>query len=617
MVGNVSKKLQVDLSNDKYSVVVDNFYKKFKDIEIGPFSFNIEKGKITALLGSSGSGKSVFINSLLGTSINYQGSIFINQKERKNNDSIQNNSDIGFYSQMDFSLYSISAYDFLYNMCYVMGLENKLVKQKLEYWLKKFDLWEAKDKPLKSFSWGMKNRINLILCFIKEPKILVCDEPGANLDSYWRKQIYTILDEFKKNSNSTIILTVHNIDEVYDIIQNFIILEKGKLLFSGSKQELNLYKKTKITFEYNILLEQVEKILNQNDILTFNLDTNNNSLVIGLKEYQSISDALDVLKKHNLYVKSLDTLSIDIDMIKKALEDKITKHIPKYQKNSMNSLQKNLEYNNQFSFNKTTNDISNITNCPDTTSNNEVEILNNNNNNNNNNNLPVNNLFNDLLQKTFLNMFDEIKNLKQQVNQNNLDNYENILDDLKTQISSVLEIKNDFLEKIDELKEQNDTFINSDSQNINNVLDLKDFINKQSNKIQQTLFKQLKNMNNPSKLKNHSNSFKNSDLSDEYLELKSQLEMLKSQINHNSITNNSLENQELNRLKSDILTQKQELEQFKKELYFEKMLNEKLNSFDNKLKERESILELERLKQEIKEEQNKLRELMFLEKLTK
>nr|VZR98009.1 Energy-coupling factor transporter ATP-binding protein EcfA3 [Mycoplasma feriruminatoris] len=616
MVGNVSKKLQVDLSNDKYSVVVDNFYKKFKDIEIGPFSFNIEKGKITALLGSSGSGKSVFINSLLGTSINYQGSIFINQKERKNNDSIQNNSDIGFYSQMDFSLYSISAYDFLYNMCYVMGLENKLVKQKLEYWLKKFDLWEAKDKPLKSFSWGMKNRINLILCFIKEPKILVCDEPGANLDSYWRKQIYTILDEFKKNSNSTIILTVHNIDEVYDIIQNFIILEKGKLLFSGSKQELNLYKKTKITFEYNILLEQVEKILNQNDILTFNLDTNNNSLVIGLKEYQSISDALDVLKKHNLYVKSLDTLSIDIDMIKKALEDKITKHIPKYQKNSMNSLQKNLEYNNQFSFNKTTNDISNITNCPDTTSNNEVEILNNN-NNNNNNNLPVNNLFNDLLQKTFLNMFDEIKNLKQQVNQNNLDNYENILDDLKTQISSVLEIKNDFLEKIDELKEQNDTFINSDSQNINNVLDLKDFINKQSNKIQQTLFKQLKNMNNPSKLKNHSNSFKNSDLSDEYLELKSQLEMLKSQINHNSITNNSLENQELNRLKFDILTQKQELEQFKKELYFEKMLNEKLNSFDNKLKERESILELERLKQEIKEEQNKLRELMFLEKLTK
>ncbi|UKS54213.1 ABC transporter ATP-binding protein [Mycoplasma feriruminatoris] len=613
MVGNVSKKLQVDLSNEKYLVVVDNFYKKFKDIEIGPFSFNIEKGKITALLGSSGSGKSVFINSLLRTSINYQGSIFINQKERKNNDSIQNNSDIGFYSQMDFSLYSISAYDFLYNMCYVMGLENKLVKQKLEYWLKKFDLWEAKDKPLKSFSWGMKNRINLILCFIKEPKILVCDEPGANLDSYWRKQIYTILDEFKKNSNSTIILTVHNIDEVYDIIQNFIILEKGKLLFSGSKQELNLYKKTKITFEYNILLEQVEKILNQNDILTFNLDTNNNSLVIGLKEYQSISDALDVLKKHNLYVKSLDTLSIDIDMIKKALEDKITKHIPKYQKNSMNSLQKNLEYNNQFSFNKTTNDISNITNCPDTTSNNEVEII----NNNNNNNLPVNNLFNDLLQKTFLNMFDEIKNLKQQVNQNNLDNYENILDDLKTQISSVLEIKNDFLEKIDELKEQNDTFINSDSQNINNVLDLKDFINKQSNKIQQTLFKQLKNMNNPSKLNNHSNSFKNSDLSDEYLELKSQLEMLKSQINHNSITNNSLENQELNRLKSDILTQKQELEQFKKELYFEKMLNEKLNSFDNKLKERESILELERLKQEIKEEQNKLRELMFLEKLTK
>ncbi|WP_416371578.1 ATP-binding cassette domain-containing protein [Mycoplasma mycoides] len=393
MMKNVSKNLHSDVLDEKYSIVVDNFYKKFKDIEIGPFSFNVEKGKITALLGTSGSGKSVFINSLLGTSINYQGNIFINKNERKKNNSIENNSDIGFYSQMDFSLYSISAYDFLYNMCYVMGLEDKLVKDKLEYWLKRFDLWESKDKPLKSFSWGMKNRINLILCFIKEPKILVCDEPGANLDSYWRKEIYTILNEFKKNFN-TIILTVHNIDEVYDIIDNFIILEKGKLLFCGTKQELNLYKKTKITFKNNISLQHVEQILNKNDILTFNINYDQNSLVVGLKEFQTFSDVLDLLKKHDFFIKSIESLSIDIDMIKKALEDKNTINV-KYQKNSLDSLNENLDYNNTLSLNKTITNISNITNLRDSTSTNyEVEILNNNNNNNN--------LLNNNLEKTFL-----------------------------------------------------------------------------------------------------------------------------------------------------------------------------------------------------------------------
>ncbi|WP_434343282.1 ATP-binding cassette domain-containing protein [Mycoplasma sp. 06067-C1-B144P-99-0482-3] len=611
MVGNVFEKLRanVKMKSDKYSIVVDNFYKKFKDIEIGPFSFNIEKGKITALLGSSGSGKSVFINSLLGTSINYQGNIFINQKERKDSDSIQNNSDIGFYSQMDFSLYSISAYDFLYNMCYVMGLEQKLVKTRLEYWLKKFDLWEYKDKPLKSFSWGMKNRVNLILCFIKEPRILVCDEPGANLDSHWRNQIYKILDEFRRKSNSTIILTVHNIDEVYDIIENFVILEKGKLLFCGTKQELNLYKKIKITFENNILLDEVEKILNQNDILTFNLDSDSNSLVIGLKEHQVFSDALNILEKNNFQIKSIASLSINIDAIKKALEDKITKHQPKYQPAKYQpDINLNSNFNQSISFDKTLNN-SNITNQRDSASEQlEVEILDNNNNNNNNNIQSVN-LINNLLQKTFLNMFNEINNLKQQVNQSNLDNYEFFVDELKAQINSVSEIKKDFLDKIDQL--------NTDQ---SSVLDLKDFISKQTNKINHTLYKEIKNMNNPckTKLKNHFNSFKSSSpLNDQFDQLKDQISYLKSQIHQNNSNdvNQFLKNEEFNRLKSDILSQKQELEEFKKELYFEKMLNEKLESFDSKLKQKESILELERLKQEIKDEQNKLREMLLLEKL--
>ncbi|UZK63950.1 ATP-binding cassette domain-containing protein [Mycoplasma mycoides subsp. capri] len=606
---NVSKNLHSDVLNEKYSIVVDNFYKKFKDIEIGPFSFNVEKGKITALLGTSGSGKSVFINSLLGTSINYQGNIFINKNERKKNNSIENNSDIGFYSQMDFSLYSISAYDFLYNMCYVMGLEDKLVKDKLEYWLKRFDLWESKDKPLKSFSWGMKNRINLILCFIKEPKILVCDEPGANLDSYWRKEIYTILNEFKKNFN-TIILTVHNIDEVYDIIDNFIILEKGKLLFCGTKQELNLYKKTKITFKNNISLQYVEQILNKNDILTFNINYDQNSLVVGLKEFQTFSDVLDLLKKHNFFIKSIESLSIDIDMIKKALEDKNTINV-KYQKNSLDSLNENLDYNNTLSLNKTITNISNITNLRDSASTNyEVEILNNNNNNNNNN------LLNNNLEKTFLHIFDEIKNLKQQVNQNDLDTYQILLDDLKAQINDILQIKTDFLKKVDQLSQQNNTFNNSE-ENLKEILELKDFIKNQVNKIEQTLFIQSKNMNDPcnNKSKTH---LSDSDLTDQYLDLKNQINILKTQINHNYSNQSDLvNNYVLNQLKSEISAYHQDLEQFKKELNFEKMLDQKLESFDNKLKEKESVLELNRLKQEIKEEQNKLRELLFLEKLVK
>ncbi|ATZ19602.1 ABC transporter ATP-binding protein [Mesoplasma entomophilum] len=325
-----SKRIILENSNNN-AVMVDHFHKKFKDINIGPFSFNIEKGKVTALLGSSGSGKSVFLNSLLGATLNYDGNIYINGKERKKSSSIENNSNVGFYSQMDFSLYSITAYDFLYNMCNVMGLDKTLVKSRIEYWLKKFDLWTSKDKPLNAFSWGMKNRMNLILCFIKEPEILILDEPGANLDSKWRGQTYKILKEFKEEFNSTIILTVHNIDEVYNIIENFVILEKGKLLFSGSKSELNLYKKINVSFEKDVVLAEVEKLLNQHNILTFKFDLSTNSLVIGLNEHQTFNDALAILEKNHLQPKDVVAQAINMDAISKALEDKEKPHKPKYE----------------------------------------------------------------------------------------------------------------------------------------------------------------------------------------------------------------------------------------------------------------------------------------------
>ncbi|AVP49197.1 ATP-binding cassette domain-containing protein [Williamsoniiplasma luminosum] len=321
--------IRKDQNLDKYEIVVENFHKKFKDINIGPFSFKIEKGKVNAILGSSGSGKSVFINSLLGATLSYKGTIYINGKDRKKYNSIEINSKIGFYTQMDFSLYPISAYAFLTNICNVMGINANLANDRIEFWLKKFDLWTSKDKALKDFSWGMKNRMNLIICFIKEPQIMILDEPGSNLDSNWRSKTYDIMNEFNATTNCTIILVVHNINEVYDNIDNFIILEKGQLLFSGTKKELGLYKKIKVFFETNSDLDLVEKTLNEHDILTFEPNSTENSIIVGLKKNQSFDD-LSILNSVNIKVKTVISQQINIDEIKKTLKDKERPHIPKY-----------------------------------------------------------------------------------------------------------------------------------------------------------------------------------------------------------------------------------------------------------------------------------------------
>ncbi|WP_342259161.1 ABC transporter ATP-binding protein [Spiroplasma endosymbiont of Dioctria linearis] len=302
-------------------IVFDNFLKKFKSNKIGPISFQIEKGKICGLLGTSGSGKTVILNSLLGIIKKYKGSILIDKLKRKSRKYHKSNRRIGYYTQMDFALHDISAYNFLKDSCMIMGVKKKKIKEKVKYWMQYFDVWEHRNKKLKDYSWGMKNRMNLIICFIKDPEIIIMDEPGANLDSYWRNKVKNLLIEFKKQGR-TVIITVHNIDEISDIIDEYIILENGKKIFEGTKEQLNIYPKYKIYIKDNFNVQEFRKYLLQENIVSFKYDQNENSLVIAAQTYRQINYLFLYLIKKNLPLKNLVKLPINMESIHKALENR-------------------------------------------------------------------------------------------------------------------------------------------------------------------------------------------------------------------------------------------------------------------------------------------------------
>ncbi|ALD66592.1 ATP-binding cassette domain-containing protein [Spiroplasma cantharicola] len=297
----------------------ENYLKKFKKKVIGPLNCSIKKGRITALLGSSGSGKTVVINSLLGIIKEFKGDIRIENISRKKKKYFSVNSRVGYYTQMDFSLYVVSAYKFLLDMCIMMGLKKEFSKERIEYWMKYFDIWESKDKPIRSFSWGMKNRMNLILCFIKDPEIIILDEPGANLDSYWRNKIKTILMEAKRQ-DKTIIVTVHNIDEIADIIDDFIIIDNGKNIFNGSAEELNIYSKYKVCISEKFEEQDFRSFLLKKDIKSFKYDQEENSLVVAIENFKQLNFLFLYLIKNNLPLKNLLKLPINMEAIYKALE---------------------------------------------------------------------------------------------------------------------------------------------------------------------------------------------------------------------------------------------------------------------------------------------------------
>ncbi|ALD66033.1 ABC transporter ATP-binding protein [Spiroplasma cantharicola] len=299
-----------------------DYSKKFKKKVIGPFNFSIEKNKITALLGSSGSGKTVILNSLLGIIKKFNGSIDIENFNRKTRKYFIINSKIGYYTQMDFSLYTVSAYDFLLDICIMMGINKKESFKRIEHWMKYFDIWEDKDKKINNYSWGMKNRINLILCFIKEPEIIIMDEPGANLDSYWRKKIKDLLIKYKKEGR-TIIITVHNIDEINEVIDNYLIIDSGKLIFSGSKEELDLYNKYKVYLNEKFDIIEFKKFLDSKNIKSFKYDEEEISIVFATKDLKEINWIFIYFISKSIPILNLIKLPINMEAVHKALDSKI------------------------------------------------------------------------------------------------------------------------------------------------------------------------------------------------------------------------------------------------------------------------------------------------------
>ncbi|WP_339030606.1 ABC transporter ATP-binding protein [Spiroplasma endosymbiont of Cantharis nigra] len=299
----------------------DNFLKKFKKSAIGPINFEIKQNRIVAFLGSSGSGKTVILNSLIGATKKYSGDIFIDKHNRKKIGNHILNKQIGIYIQMDFSLYDMKAYNFLKTMASIYGVKKELINEKVKYWMEYFSLWESKDKSLRNFSWGMKNRINFILCFLKDPNIIIMDEPGANLDSIWRNKVKNLLIKFK-NEGKTIIFTVHNIDEMTDIIDDYIIIERGKLIFLGSKEELNIYNKYKVFLDSEFEVEELRSFLNKRNIKSFKFDLQENSIVIATNNTKEINWLFLFFLKKNIPIKNLVKLPVNMESIHKALESK-------------------------------------------------------------------------------------------------------------------------------------------------------------------------------------------------------------------------------------------------------------------------------------------------------
>lgn len=220
-------------------VKIENLVKKYGDITaVSGISFEIEKGEIFGLLGPNGAGKSTTISMLSGLLKPTEGKIFINNKDVIKHP-MEAKKVLGLVPQ-DIALYpTLTALENLNFWGKMYGLSGKLLKERISEVLEIAGLEERKNEKIQGYSGGMKRRINIAAALLHRPEILIMDEPTVGIDPQSRNHI---LESVKKlnETGMTVIYTSHYMEEIEYLCKRIGIIDHGKLMALGDKDELKL-----------------------------------------------------------------------------------------------------------------------------------------------------------------------------------------------------------------------------------------------------------------------------------------------------------------------------------------------------------------------------------------
>ncbi len=218
-------------------IKVVNLEKHFGSVTaVNKISFSIQEGEIFGLLGPNGAGKSTIIKILSTLLKSDSGSVFINGKEiNKNSDDCK--KIIGVVPQ-EIALYEdFSAYDNLMFWGKLNGVSKTDLKQEIPKLLSLIGLEDRKSDLLKTYSGGMKRRINIAAALLHNPKILFMDEPTTGVDPQSRNKIFDIIETLNAKG-MTVVYTTHYMEEVERLCNNIAIIDKGEIIAQGTIDEL-------------------------------------------------------------------------------------------------------------------------------------------------------------------------------------------------------------------------------------------------------------------------------------------------------------------------------------------------------------------------------------------
>ncbi len=209
-------------------------YRKRKALD--NISLDIHRGEIFGLIGPNGAGKSTCISLLATINRPEAGEIFIDGKSiLKKPEAIR--ARLGYVPQ-EIALYPmLSAFDNLNFWGGLYGLDGKVRHERIDQVLRLLKLYDRRNDKVRTFSGGMKRRLNIAASLLHKPDILIMDEPTAGVDVLSRATIAELIRDLKRQG-CTMIITSHYIDELELLCDRIAVLQEGRLLYLGTIEEV-------------------------------------------------------------------------------------------------------------------------------------------------------------------------------------------------------------------------------------------------------------------------------------------------------------------------------------------------------------------------------------------
>lgn len=226
------------LSIQNLSLIYNNKTQAIDDI-----SLELQNGMF-GLLGPNGAGKSSLMKTIVGLQRPTSGHILFNGISTIENPDILKRQ-LGFLPQ-DFNVYpAATTCQLLEHLAILKGMNNtKKRREQIDMLLHNVNLYDARNKEVRTFSGGMKQRFGVAQALLGSPKLIIVDEPTAGLDPEERNRFNGLLTEISREI--IVILSTHLVEDVRNLCSNMAVMQSGKLLCFGKPSKLTMSLKEKI-----------------------------------------------------------------------------------------------------------------------------------------------------------------------------------------------------------------------------------------------------------------------------------------------------------------------------------------------------------------------------------